>query len=395
IQVDTGAQAAQAEAGAAVDTGAGKAADAKDALAGLNKDDRQRITDLQKKIVDDLQAGDADAALDAATELVSQLIDKANLHQMGNSHQQGIGQTANAQAQDLANMVAGAGVTLDIRVQTNQTAIDTTAQNAATVVDAMTLMDFAAMGQPGAGQGQTSQQNTQGGPLNQGPAPVALQAGPVVDTAPAAPVADDTRAFSSVLAAQVEASAPTTEQTTTQQPVTALAGIGATQASDKAAAAPQAAPAARAPRVPLQQQVMEQINVQIDKAVKDGVDTVKIQLKPLDLGKIEIKLEVIDGRVSATVTADKPETLALLQKDSKGLEKALEDAGLKPEANSTSFSLRGGEHQQTADRGNTNQRSGRNRGRGQGLAAETASVGSAQSAQSKRPGFRSGVDISV
>ncbi|MDO8607156.1 MAG: flagellar hook-length control protein FliK [Phaeospirillum sp.] len=385
FQIGNGAPAAQIDADPSAKLA--KEVDVGDALAGLGPDDRQRITDLQNKIVGDLESGDADDALDSVTELVSQLIDKTNLHKMGNAHQQGIGQNdvVQAQAQDLANRLAGSGAALDIKVQTNQ--IDPGVQNAATAVDAMTLMDLAAMSQQGANaeSGQTAQQNTQSGT-----APAAVQA---VQATTAAPVIEEVRTFSAVLAAQAEATAPKVEEPK-QQSATPLAGIGATQATDKPASA-QTAAAVRAPRVPLQQQVMDQVRVQIDKAVKDGVDTVKIQLKPLDLGKIEIKLEMIEGRVSATVTAERPETLALLQKDAKGLEKALEDAGLKPEANSTSFNLRGGEQQQNADRGNNNQRPGRGRNRGQGHDPETTDIGSAQAAQSNRSGIRSGVDISV
>jgi hypothetical protein len=410
IQVDADAATAAAPTAAPVDVNApaaanaGKADDAKnananDALAGLSADDRQRITDLEKKIVDDLDAGDVGDALDAATELVAKLIDKANLHQMGNDRSHGIGQSdaVQSQAQDLSNMLAGSGVTLDIKVQTTaQTAaIDPSTQTAAQVVDAMTLTELAAQGQQSANTGaeQNGQQNTQA--QNQGPVvdPAAtLTSAEPVQTAS---VVEETRTFSAILAAQAEASAPVAEEAPQIQAPAALAGVGATQATDKTSQPQAAAQTARAPRVPLQQQVMEQVSVQIDKAVKDGADTVKIQLRPLDLGKIEVKLEVIDGRVSATVTADKPETLALLQKDSKGLEKALEDAGLKPEANSTSFNLRGGENQQAADRGNTNQRSGKGRGRGQGIGPETVGATAAQAAQSNRPGLRSGVDISV
>ena len=41
--------------------------------------------------------------------------------------------------------------------------------------------------------------------------------------------------------------------------------------------------------------------------------------------------------------ADKPETLDLLQKDSRFLERALQDAGLKTDNNSLSFNMQGKE----------------------------------------------------
>ena len=84
--------------------------------------------------MDDLNSGDAADALDAATQLVGKLIDQANLHQMGSGHQQATEQTdtAKTQAQDLANMLAGSGATLDIKFEVNQVTLDQTAQTAAT-----------------------------------------------------------------------------------------------------------------------------------------------------------------------------------------------------------------------------------------------------------------------
>jgi flagellar hook-length control protein FliK len=89
-------------------------------------------------------------------------------------------------------------------------------------------------------------------------------------------------------------------------------------------------------------QVFDQIKVKITRATKAGLDQVSIQLKPESLGRVDIKLEVsADGKVQATVTADKQDTLNLLQNDSQGLERALQDAGLRTDANSLQFNLRG------------------------------------------------------
>lgn len=88
--------------------------------------------------------------------------------------------------------------------------------------------------------------------------------------------------------------------------------------------------------------VTEQISVQISKAVKAGIDRIDIHLRPKSLGRVEVRLELAgDGRVSATVTVDIRETLDLLKTDARGLEKALDDAGLKADSNSLSFNLRG------------------------------------------------------
>ena len=89
---------------------------------------------------------------------------------------------------------------------------------------------------------------------------------------------------------------------------------------------------------------------------------VTIQLRPDELGRIDVRMEVgKDGQVSAHIRADKPETLDLLQRDARGLERVLQDAGLRTDGNSLSFGLRG-------DNGAQGQGSGRPQ---QGVVAET------------------------
>ena len=85
----------------------------------------------------------------------------------------------------------------------------------------------------------------------------------------------------------------------------------------------------------------EQISVQIAKALNSGIDKINIQLKPENLGRIEVKMEIAqDGRLTAVVTAEKPETLEQLQRDSKELAKALQESGLQTDEGSLSFNLR-------------------------------------------------------
>ncbi len=111
------------------------------------------------------------------------------------------------------------------------------------------------------------------------------------------------------------------------------------------------AQASNAPRHALPGQALtDQVSVQITKAVNAGADKISIHLKPADLGRIDVKLEVgHDGRVSAIVTADNKNTLDLLQKDSRELQQALQNAGLQMDNDSLSFNLRErGEDAQTA-----------------------------------------------
>jgi flagellar hook-length control protein FliK len=87
--------------------------------------------------------------------------------------------------------------------------------------------------------------------------------------------------------------------------------------------------------------VAEQVSVQITKALNAGNDRISIQLKPADLGRVDVQMEVgQDGRVTAVVTADNKQTLDLLQKDSKQLQEALQQAGLQADDDSLNFNLR-------------------------------------------------------
>jgi flagellar hook-length control protein FliK len=102
---------------------------------------------------------------------------------------------------------------------------------------------------------------------------------------------------------------------------------------------PQAAQAPRAAQQP--QQLAQQISVNITKAIAEGMDRISIQLRPSELGRVEVKLEVgQNGRVAAQIIADRPEALEALRNDSRALEKALQDAGLQANAGDLSFSLR-------------------------------------------------------
>jgi flagellar hook-length control protein FliK len=85
----------------------------------------------------------------------------------------------------------------------------------------------------------------------------------------------------------------------------------------------------------------EQIAVQIQNAMQNGSSRMTVDLQPAELGRVEIKLDVDkDKNVSATIVADRPATLDLLQRDSKALERALQQAGLQADSGSLSFSLR-------------------------------------------------------
>lgn len=84
-----------------------------------------------------------------------------------------------------------------------------------------------------------------------------------------------------------------------------------------------------------------QVALQVQRATQDGNDKISIQLRPYDLGRVDVQLEFNnEGKLRAKVTADSIQTLELLQKDSRNLERALQEAGLSTDQSSLSFSLR-------------------------------------------------------
>lgn len=93
--------------------------------------------------------------------------------------------------------------------------------------------------------------------------------------------------------------------------------------------------------------VLDQVLVHLRSNPHDGSSRIQIQLDPAELGRVEIRLDVgADGKTGVTVTADNRAALDALQRDARGLERALSDAGLKADAGSLSFNLRGEQNDQ-------------------------------------------------
>ncbi|MBR0657377.1 flagellar hook-length control protein FliK [Plastoroseomonas arctica] len=66
-----------------------------------------------------------------------------------------------------------------------------------------------------------------------------------------------------------------------------------------------------------------------------------VALDPGELGRVEISVERAGGQTAIRVTAERPETLALLQRDQRELGHSLDQAGLGEAGRSISFSLSG------------------------------------------------------
>ena len=72
-----------------------------------------------------------------------------------------------------------------------------------------------------------------------------------------------------------------------------------------------------------------------------GKNRFEIRLDPPELGRIEVRLDVDrDGNVTSRLTVDRADTLDLLRRDATGLERALQDAGLKTADSGLQFALR-------------------------------------------------------
>jgi flagellar hook-length control protein FliK len=141
---------------------------------------------------------------------------------------------------------------------------------------------------------------------------------------------------------------PAAHEPTEHEPAEAPLDNNALTAPSAPPAAPvaqSAPPPSEAPPTPpvIPHAVAEQVAINVHQAVKSGTDHIQIQLQPADLGTIDVKLNVNhDGRVTVVVSADRSDTLNLLQQDAGGLTQALRDAGLQADNSSLSFNLRGG-----------------------------------------------------
>ncbi|RJF94603.1 flagellar hook-length control protein FliK [Oleomonas cavernae] len=85
----------------------------------------------------------------------------------------------------------------------------------------------------------------------------------------------------------------------------------------------------------------EALGLSIAKHAAAGEKVFEISLTPDDLGRIDVRLEFADdGRLTAHVFADRPETLHLLERDRGELARALGGQGLPGDGSSLNFALR-------------------------------------------------------
>ncbi|MGV3651187.1 MAG: flagellar hook-length control protein FliK [Devosia sp.] len=93
----------------------------------------------------------------------------------------------------------------------------------------------------------------------------------------------------------------------------------------------------------LGQLAVPQVAFEIARQVQAGQSRFQIRLDPPELGRIDVRLEIDGGgAVNARLTVEKAETLDLLQRDQRTLERALAQAGLEGSRTTLEFSLKSG-----------------------------------------------------
>ena len=75
--------------------------------------------------------------------------------------------------------------------------------------------------------------------------------------------------------------------------------------------------------------------------MQNGNRRFEIRLDPPELGRVEIRMDVTrDGQVTTHLVVERSETLDLLQRDARALERALQNAGLDTSEGGLKFSLK-------------------------------------------------------
>lgn len=262
------------------------------------------------------------------------------------------GTSASPQAAALAALLP-TGETVKV-----QTAAADTASSASSIPSGQLLRggDIFALGLANGG-GDASQTASGGGGKGGGASGDAAQQAQVLAQAAADSgrvemrEAAEKQVFSSLLNAQLVAEPPKAatgvagatgslgDPAAMAMPVSSTPGLSSTTAAGQAQ---MAQPARPQPAVPLH----DQIGVHMVKAAKEGTSRINIELNPLELGKIEVRLDMAqDGRVVANIIADNSDTLTMLQQDAQALQRSLQDAGLQADSGSLNFHLRGQERQ--------------------------------------------------
>ena len=85
----------------------------------------------------------------------------------------------------------------------------------------------------------------------------------------------------------------------------------------------------------------QQLSVKIQNAHRNDQTRINIQLRPAELGRVDVQIETLgNGKLQLTIAPDKADTLQLLQRDASTLQQSLQDAGLNVDQKDLNFLLR-------------------------------------------------------
>ncbi len=88
-------------------------------------------------------------------------------------------------------------------------------------------------------------------------------------------------------------------------------------------------------------QVSMQVAAEIARNLKNGQTRFQMRFDPPELGRVDVNMRVgADGGVHAHLIVERPETLDMFLRDQRGLERALEAAGLSADSENLQFSLK-------------------------------------------------------
>jgi flagellar hook-length control protein FliK len=120
-----------------------------------------------------------------------------------------------------------------------------------------------------------------------------------------------------------------------------LATQAAVQSGTRIDIAPGAKPVVAGYQTSQQQINLPQIAFEIVRQVHQGNTQFLIRLDPPELGRIDVRMDIdTSGNVNARLIVEKAETLDLMQRDQRALERALAQAGLDSSKTNLEFSLK-------------------------------------------------------
>ncbi|MCI0754798.1 flagellar hook-length control protein FliK [Teichococcus vastitatis] len=82
-------------------------------------------------------------------------------------------------------------------------------------------------------------------------------------------------------------------------------------------------------RAQLAAEAAPQLVMRVAQAQKDGVDRISVDLRPPELGRVELQMTFRDGMVHVVMRAEQPETFEALRQERHHLEQQMADAGLQ------------------------------------------------------------------